>query len=148
MLRVGALLAALTACAAPLSPGELRLLALGERQWAARGFPDYAIEMRTSCFCPPEINDWARVEVRSGQVQRVTLLATGTVITDSRLGSWSTVEAIFAQIRRANDEDYLDDLRFTLDPQLGFPTLVEWLPSPGIQDAGATLSLRNATPLP
>ena len=142
------LLAGALACQSPLSSGELRRLDVSERRWAARGFADYSIETRSACFCPPDLTDWTRIEVIGGQIHRATLLATGEVITDARLGYWSTVEELFASIRAANRDDYLEDIRVSFDPALGFPTLVEWIPTQEIPDAGESRSLRNAQPLP
>jgi len=143
-----AVLCGALACQSPLSPNELRRLAVNEGRWAARGFADYSIETLSSCFCPPDLSGWARIEVIGGQVRRATLLATGEVVTDARLSFWMSVEALFASIREANREDYLEDIRVSFDPDLGFPTLVEWIPRKGILDAGGSRRLRNAQPLP
>ena len=63
---LGCVAAALAACESPLSPAELRALAQAEAQWTARSFQDYVIEVRQACFCPPEVTQWARVEVIAG----------------------------------------------------------------------------------
>jgi hypothetical protein len=99
----------LAACQSPLSSSERLRLAEGEAKWAARGYGDYSIEMRRSCFCAPEVNAWARVEV---------------------VGDW------------------LEDIRFILDPVLGYPAEISWISAPNVQDAGATQYLRNPAPLP
>lgn len=138
----------LVACESPLSSSERRLLAEGEAKWAARGYGDYSIEMRRSCFCAPEVNVWARVEVTAGTVTRVTLIETGEIITDSRRTYWTTVEQLFASLRETDEGDWLEDIRFTLDPVLGYPTEISWISTPNVQDAGATQYLRNPAPLP
>ena len=136
------------ACQSPLSPDELSRLAASERRWEARGFADYSIETLSSCFCPPEVTSWTRIEVIGGQVRRAILLATGEVITDVRLNYWSSVEALFASIHDANRDDWIEDIRVSYDASLGFPTLVEWIPKQGVLDAGGSRALRNARPLP
>lgn len=153
-MRLGAVLPlwilaiGLGACESPLSTSERRRLAEGEAKWAARGYGDYSIEMRRSCFCAPEVNAWARVDVVDGTVTRVTLIETGEIITDSRRTYWPTVEQLFSSLRETGDGDWLEDIRFTLDPVLGYPTEISWISSPNVQDAGATQFLRNPAPLP
>lgn len=143
MIAVG-----LAACQSPLSNSERRLLAEGQAKWAARGYGDYSIEMRRSCFCPPEINEWARVEVVGGAVSRVTLLQNGETITDARRSYWLTVEQLFSDLRETDEEDWLEDIEFTLDPVLGYPTEIRWISPDNVLDAGATQFLRNPAPLP
>lgn len=138
----------LTACESPLSSSERRLLAEGQAKWAARGYGDYSIEMRRSCFCAPEVNDWARVEVVGGMVSRVTLLQSGEIITDFRLTYWSTVEQLFSSLRETDEEDWLEDIEFTLDRVLGYPTEIRWISPENVLDAGAIQYLRNPAPLP
>jgi len=138
----------MVACQSPLSSSERHLLLTGERRWAGRGFGDYVIEMRSSCFCPEELLGWASVEVAGGQISRVVLLATGEVVTDSRLSWWQTVEQLFADLRAAEAQQYLDDVSFVLDPELGFPSFVRWTPPANVLDAGGTRALRNARVLP
>ena len=148
VLPLGILAIGLVACESPLSTSERRRLAEGEAKWAARGFGDYSIEMRRSCFCPPEINVWARVEVVDGTVARVTLIETGETITDGRRTHWETVEQLFRRLRDTDESDWLEDIKFTLDPVLGYPTEVSWISSPNVLDAGSTQYLRNPAPLP
>lgn len=138
----------LLACQSPLSTSERLRLAEGEAKWAARGYSNYSVEMRRSCFCAPEVNGWARVEVVAGAVQRVTLLDTGEIITDTRRTYWDTVEQLFGSLREIEEGDWLEDIEFTLHPVLGYPTEIRWISSPNVQDAGATQYLRNPAPLP
>jgi len=140
-------LAGALACSSPLSFDELAELNEAEDRWESRGFGDYSIETRTSCFCATEVLEWVRIEVVSGQVARATILATGEVITDARLQYWTTVEALFDTIREANDADYVEDLRVAFDPTLGFPAQVDWIAPDNVQDAGSSRTLRNALPL-
>ena len=138
----------LLACESPLSSSERLRLAAGEEKWAARGYGDYSIEMRRSCFCLPEVNAWARVEVVAGTVARVTLIDSGEIITDSRRTYWSTVEQLFSTLRETDEEDWLEDIEFTLDPALGYPTEIRWISPDNVLDAGAIQFLRNPAPLP
>jgi hypothetical protein len=58
-----------------------------------------------------------------------------------------TVEEVFSYVRRAPDQDWVEDVQVEFDPLLGFPTLVSSISKPNIADAGGALYLRNATPL-
>ena len=136
----------LAGCESPLSPGELRLLAQAEARWEARSFPDYTIEMRQACFCPQEVTQWARLEVRGGRIARVVLLETGAEVPPDKLVYFRTVEQVFASIRQANNADWLEDVVAEYDRLLGFPTQVDFVPKRGILDAGSTFYLRNAAP--
>ncbi len=140
--------AATTACESPLSPYELRRLADAQALWAARPFPDYSFEVRQSCFCPSEWTQWARVEVVGGQISRVVLIATGTDVPPPQRDYFPTVERIFSSIHSARDYDWVKDVSAAYDPQLGYPTEVDFIPKPNILDAGAAYYLRNAGPVP
>ena len=139
--------ALLAGCESPFSSTEYFLLARAQHRWASRGFTDYSIESRQSCFCPPEVGEWARLVVVGGQIHRVILLRTGEVITDGRRNYWITVEQLFEAILEAGDNDELEDVDFSLDEQLGFPTFVRWVYNPNVLDAGGTHSFRNAAVL-
>lgn len=140
------LLLVATACNTPLSPNELRQLVEAEARWASRGFADYAIEARESCFCPPALNQWSRVEVVDGLVDRVTVVATGTDVAEEDRTRFPTVEYLFDVIRRSNDRDY-DELIVEFDPELGFPTRVELHDKPDVTDGGVAYFMRNASAL-
>ena len=148
LITVAILTLGLLACESALSNGERLLLAEGQAKWAARGYGDYSIEARRSCFCAPEVNAWARVEVVGGTVARVTLIDSGEIITDSRRTYWATVEQLFRSLRETDEGDWLEDIIFTLDPVLGYPTEISWISTPNVQDAGATQYLRHPAPLP
>ncbi len=137
---LGLLGVSLAGCESPLSPGELRLLAQAEARWEARSFPDYTIEMRQACFCPQEVTQWARLEVRGGRIARVVSLETGAEVPPDKLVYFRTVEQVFASIRQANN------VVAEYDRLLGFPTQVDFVPKRGILDAGSTFYLRNAAP--
>lgn len=145
---LGLVAAGLAACGSPLSPSELRALAEAEARWAARSFPDYSIEMRQGCFCPPVLTQWARVEVVAGRVDRVVLLATGAEVPAAQRVLFSTVEDVFNHIRTASHDDWLKDVVVAFDPELGFPTYVGFISKPNVADAGSSYSLRNAGPVP
>ena len=59
-----------------------------------------------------------------------------------------TSRVLFQSLRETEEGDWLEDLAFTLDPLLGYPTEISWISIPNVQDAGATQYLRNPAPLP
>lgn len=146
--RMGLIAVCVAGCESPLSPSEVRTLAQAEARWAARGFEDYAIEMRQVCFCPPAVTQWVRVEVRAGHVDRVIVVETGAEVLPAELVYFHTVEQAFNSIRQANHEDWLEDVVAEYDRVLGFPIRVDFIPQRGILDAGSLLYSRNASPLP
>ena len=88
------------------------------------------------------------MDVVAGTVSRVTLLGSGEIITDSRLTYWSTVEQLFSSLQETDQEDWLADIEFTLDPVLGYPTEIRWISPDNVLDAGGIQFLRNPAPLP
>jgi len=136
------------ACESPLSPLELAELNAAEARWAARPFQSYAIEMSESCFCDPILNQWARVEVVNGLVNRVVLVDSGTEVSPLQRSYFRTVEEVFHSIRAAQHDDWVKDIVVEFDPQFGFPTSVRFVPKEEILDGGSHGRLRNAAPLP
>jgi len=145
-LAIGSAL--LSACSSPLSPKEVLELADAEARWAARPFADYTFETSASCFCDPEISQWARVEVTTGVVTRVVLLASGNEVPSDRRQYFSTVESLFTRIRQGQQDSYLADISAEYDPQLGYPTLIRFVAEPNIADGGSAHYARNVAPLP
>lgn len=143
-----AALASGAACASPLSPAELLDLAAAEARWESRGFANYAIEERQSCFCPSEVAQWARLEVVNGTVVRVVVVESGAEIPQDQFVLFRTVEQVFDDIRGAADYESVADVVAAYDASLGFPTRVDLVPRQGLVDAGLAIYLRNATPIP
>ena len=123
-------------------------LADAETRWAARPFADYTFETSASCFCDPEISQWARVEVTAGVVTRVVLLASGNEVASDRRQYFSTVESLFTRIRQGQQDSYLADISAEYDPQLGYPTFIRLVAEPNIADGGSAHYARNVAPLP
>ena len=136
---VGLLSCVLSACTSPLSPGEVLALSQAESRWAARPFQAYTYEIATSCGeCPDLFRQTARVAVSSGQVVGVVLVANDSALAPEDRGSFTSVDGLFAQIRRYQNEDWVRDVVVTFDPHLGYPTSISTFAKAGIMDAGAT----------
>ena len=133
------------ACSNALVPGELHQLAQAESRWKSRNIQSYEYEMRTGCFCPPEVTEWAVVEVRNGQIVSARSLA-GTPLTGFALTSRKTVEQLF-KAARPPYEDWVGSVDFDFDAELGFPVRVNLSSKPNILDAGAVYEARNLRPI-
>ena len=146
---IGLLSCVLTACTSPLSPGELLALRQAEARWAARPFQAYTYETVTSCGeCSDIVRQAVRVAVSSGQVVGVVLVANDSALAPQDRTSFTSVDGLFARIRRYQDEDWVRDVVVEFDPQLGYPTSIGTFPKAGIMDAGATQFVRNLVPTP
>ena len=145
--------AMLTACDSSgiAGPGDVRRLAEAKQRWESRSFPDYTYEIRTGCFCPPEVNQWSRVEVRNGVVVDVDAVDPDPNYPITTISYWQPIDTLFAHIERAISESGFNSVYarvdVTYDSQLGFPTSIEYVSKPNIADAGASISVRNVVPL-
>ena len=152
-MRIEAAVIALEACLfgcrteLPLSTTDQDRLTVAERQWASRGFTNYSIDLIHICSCPPSFRDRARIEVMGGTVQRVTLLGSLAVITDSRKQRYRTVEEVFQEIRDANGQESLKRVTFSLDPILGIPTYVHWAAKSATPELELIIEMSNPQPL-
>lgn len=138
-------LLSIAGCSNALAPRELRKLAQAESRWKSRNIQSYTYEMRTGCFCPPEVNEWAVVEVRNGQIVSARSL-TGTPFTGFALTSRKTVEQLF-DAARPPYQDWVANVEFAFDAQLGYPLRVSLSSKPNIMDAGALYEARNLKPV-
>lgn len=90
-------------------------------QWQALGIQSYDYEHRKYCFCPPEINQLVRVEVRNGVVVRTVNVATGEEITSPYL-TWPTIDQLFDETEQLFGTNYR--LKIEYDAALYFPTKI------------------------
>jgi hypothetical protein len=131
---------------------DLERIADAEARWKARVFPDYTYEIRVSCFCPPEINQWTRVTVRSGAVTAAEAVDPQTQFPITTLQYWDPIDTLFADLRRTMTEKdahwYLDAVIADFDADLGYPTNIEYRAKQNVADGGSVFSLRNVLPLP
>lgn len=145
------LLASACADANPLSPHELSVLASAEARWKSRPFANYTYEIRQSCFCPPEVNQWTRVTVRDGHVVAADRVPPDSLYPPTTLQYWQPIDSLFARLRRNASDSSIggvySDIVVEYDPVLGYPTRIEWREKPTVADAGAVYTLRNVMPL-
>ena len=131
---------------------DLAALAKAESRWKARPFTDYSYEIRISCFCPPEINQWTRVTVRDGAVTAAEAVDPDPRFPITTLQYWQPIDSVFSDLfdamRTASSQTYLDAIIVDYDPVLGYPTNIEYRAKSNVADGGAVYSLRNVQPLP
>ena len=135
----------------PISPQELSSLTRAETLWRARPFGDYSYEMIQSCFCPPVSGRWTRVTVRQGIVADAQALDPDPMFPVDQLVYWMPIDSLFGRLKRAANDatvrEVYRDIIVEFDAALGYPTRVEWISKPTVQDAGVVYALRNVRPL-
>lgn len=150
VLSAGILIAAACDSSDIAGPRDIARLSAARARWEARPFADYSYEIRTLCFCPPEMSRWTRVSVRNDVVVAAEAVEPdGFPITTLTL--WHPVDSLFANLYRAMTEEssgsYLEAIIAEYDPVLGYPTNIEYRAKSNIADGGSTHSLRNVRAL-
>lgn len=95
--------ASVAACSGPFAPDNgLATLQRERSAWKAQAVHSYSYDFHQSCFCPPEITEPVRIEVRNDTVYRVTSTLTQAAmpLTRAFVGGWPTVDSLFAQVER------------------------------------------------
>jgi hypothetical protein len=141
VLAVAVLAGVISACGGgPFGFQGYRELLAAEARWSRLGWSDYIFEMRSLCFCSGEQGQWSRVEVLADTVSAVHLLTSQMDVPTWRLTEWPTVSQLLERIRLA-DGPY-ERIVATYDPDLGYPTSVDFIPGKGVFDAGLRMELR------
>lgn len=147
----GALVAAGCNSSRVVGLSDFARFAEARARWDARPFADYSYEVRTLCFCPPEINRWTRVSVRNGVVVDAEPVEPDPGSPITTLAFWHPIDTLFENLHRAMSESgsqsYLEAIVVDYDPGLGYPTSIEYRAKSNIADGGSSLSLRNVRPL-
>lgn len=136
-----------TACSSSTLPHG-RELTIAQARWEARAFQAYEMEIRISCFCPPEINEWSRVRVEDGTVVGVMRLSDSTEYSSDRWTMWPTVDEIFERLEAVRGSDAYARFTATFDPLLGYPHESALIERPGVADAGVSHHIRRLGPIP
>ncbi|MEO8187763.1 MAG: DUF6174 domain-containing protein [Burkholderiaceae bacterium] len=140
-LALACLLLGLSGCTNPFGSREERQLREAEARWKSHNIADYTFEMRTTCFCPPEMYEWAVVEVRGGLVASARSL-TGEALTGFSLTSRKTVDQLFDAVRPPY-QDWVGRVDFDFDRDLGYPLRLQLDGKPNIADAGVVYEARS-----
>jgi hypothetical protein len=145
--------ATLTACNSSeiFGPNDFRNLAQAEARWKARPFADYSFEIRTFCFCPPEMAQWTRVSVRNGVVVDAEAVEPDPNFPITTLVYWQPIDSLFSDLHHVMSSGPFGspyaDIVVEYDPALGYPTLIEYIEKPTVADAAATITVRNVRSL-
>ena len=132
-------------------PNDLRKLGEAEALWKARAFADYSYEIRILCFCPPEITQWTRVTVRSGVVTAAEAVDPNPAYPITTIQWWDPIDSLFVDLRRTMSDrtsrTYLESVIAQYDPELGYPTNIEYRAKANVADGGSQFLLRTVRPL-
>ena len=132
----------------PLSPTERVLFEGAVTRWEQRGGPDYTVESRVLCFCPPYLTTWTRLTVRNDLLVSAEPLGPIFGGEEGSLTGWRTVLGAFEAIREVLYSDDAEDVTFSFDEELGYPLDFQMTCHPLITDCGFTLQMRNLVLLP
>ena len=134
-----------------VGPGDLQRFAQAKAKWDARPFADYSFEIRTFCFCPPEVNQWTRVTVRGGVVTDARAVDTDTPFPMTSSWLWQPIDGLFDglhnQMTTPVGQSPYQSITVQYDEQLGYPTSIVYREKPTVADAGAEITVRNVVPL-
>ena len=130
-----------------VSPVDLTRFALAKARWEARPFTDYRYEIRTFCFCPPEIGQWTRVTVRNGAVISAEAVEPDPQYPITTITFWNPIDTLFARLDRAMSESRFDSpyaaIDVEYDAELGYPSITRYREKPTVADANATIEVRT-----
>ena len=134
-----------------VGPRDFRRFEEAKALWDARPFSDYTYEIRTFCFCPPEMVRWTRVTVRGGVVVAAEAVEPDPNFPITTLTLWEPIDSVFASLQRtlanADENSYIATIRVEYDAELGYPTLIALRAKPTVADGDSERNLRNVTPL-
>ena len=134
-----------------VAPDDLRELAAAEARWRARSFGDYSYEIRVLCFCAPEVTQWTRVTVRDGAVTAAEAVDPNSTYPITTIQYWEPIDSLFVDLRRSMTDraskTHLDAIIAEYDPELGYPTNIEYRTNTNVIDGGSQFQLRNVKPL-
>lgn len=122
MKRRSHLLLVLVALLVACSGGTEGELAAAEDRWAASGVSNYDLEVRLTCFCPPDVAGPFDVTVRDREIVEISYEGEQIEPTGGTPTMAFTVEGLFGIVK---DNLAADALTVTYDDELGYPTLID-----------------------
>jgi hypothetical protein len=148
VLLVLPLLAATASCGRDLTGPQqaaLRELDAARARWAEQELTDYDYDYRLLCFCPPELLQPVRVQVRDGAVTAVHNKADDQP--RAPLSNWSTIPGLFDKI-----QDYIERpgsvVKVDYDSATGIPTSASIDPIPNAVDDEIGFSAEGLAAVP
>ena len=150
MIGVAVLARACNLFDGPAGQGDLVALAAAKSRWDARPFADYSYEIRTFCFCPPELAQWTRVSVREGVVVEVVQVEPHPDFPIT-INAWQPMDSLFTRLFRAMSESgfgsHYAEVDVEYDRELGYPRSMAFQTKPNISDGGSSTEVRSVVPL-
>lgn len=150
VLMSGLLVGSLASCSSDsiAAPGERVAFARAKALWDSRSFASYTYEIRTFCFCPPEMTQWNRVVVQDGAVIAVEPVDLSSSYYPVSITSYfHPIDSVFARLHRAMTDGGFSsayaDIDAEYDATLGYPTHIVYHEAPFVADAGATIEIRS-----
>jgi hypothetical protein len=153
LLISGLLASVLASCSSDsiTGPGEMVAFARAKALWDSRSFASYSYEIRTFCFCPPEMTQWNRVVVQDGtvtDVEPVDLASSSYPVNSTTY--FHPIDSVFARLHRAMTDGGFSsayaDIDAEYDATLGYPRHIVYHEAPYVADAGATIEIRSLSP--
>ena len=97
-------------------------LEAAEDRWAASEVSSYDLEVRLTCFCPPDVAGPFDITVSNHEIAEVWYEGAVIEPTDATPTMAFTVEGLFGIVRENLSADALS---VTYDDELGYPTLID-----------------------
>ncbi|MCU0649127.1 MAG: DUF6174 domain-containing protein [Gemmatimonadaceae bacterium] len=116
-------------------------------QWDRRGPAHYTFEVRSVCFCLPNVHQWHRVEVRNGAVIAVRQLEGQPFSGSVPLTAWPTIPQLFERARPPLENSVVVELITEFDPAYGYPTRITQRCSRIVADCDSETFTRNLQPV-
>ena len=119
-------------------------LSVNRRSWNTAAIASYRYDFQQQCFCVQEQVQPVTIEVRHGEIARVTHRDTGERLAAPGNVRWPTMDELFRIIEAAQQQGR-EPLRVEYDAQLGYPTRIEI--GSLAADAGVIYTAGNLQPL-
>jgi hypothetical protein len=95
-------------------------LQLARQRWAAQHLSNYRYVVQVGCFCPAEVTEPTRIEVRNDAPVAITNLRTGQPDPSPSFQDIATIDQLFVVIQHALTRG-ADDIKVQYDATYGYP---------------------------
>jgi hypothetical protein len=141
-VALGATLALGAACHEPTRNEQVQQVREHRAEWEAHGITSYSYEYERTGVLVSYANHPIRIVVHDGVVDSAVMIETGEAAPGSP-AQWPTVDSLFDRANTAAAGGTLLGVHF--DPQLGYPTQIEFL---GPADGSGSELATNLQPIP